>query len=53
MAVVGQEDKLGRLNNPVLDKEGCGRMWDGGRIKDVGWCMISRMVVAKHLQVLS
>ena len=24
---------MGWLNNPVLDKEGRGRLWDGGRLE--------------------
>ena len=32
--------KVGWLNKPVLDKEGRGRLWDGGRLEG---CMIGRV----------
>ena len=32
--------KVGRLNTPVLDKEGRGRMWEGGRLEG---CRIGRV----------
>ena len=31
---------MGWLNNPVLDKEGRGRLWDGGRLEG---CLLGRV----------
>ena len=26
-----------------MDEEGCSRMWDGGRMEDVGWCTYDKV----------